>query len=240
MLELEGVNTFRGPAHVLHNLSLKVGDRESVCLVGRNGAGKTTTIDSIMGLLPVRSGRVTFAGRDITRLPTHKRALAGIGYAPEDAGIFPDLTVAENFVISQSLARTAGKGGGPVSADNGIDERVLALFPEIRAFTARRGLYLSGGQKKMVAIGRAMTLSPTVLLLDEPFEGLAPVVVSRFIDAVRQIKAMGISLLIAESNLMTASRVADRLFAIDRGEIIFEGEPGRAFENPDVMKTIRG
>jgi branched-chain amino acid transport system ATP-binding protein len=148
--------------------------------------------------------------------------------------------VAENFVISQSLARSAGKGGGPVAADNGIDERVLGLFPEIRAFTARRGLFLSGGQKKMVAIGRAMTLSPTILLLDEPFEGLAPVVVSRFIEAVKQIKGMGISLLIAESNLMTASRVADRLFAIDRGEIIFEGEPGRAFENPDVMKTIRG
>lgn len=126
-----------------------------------------------------------------------------------------------------------------MSAD-GIDERVLGLFPEIRTFAGRRGLYLSGGQKKMVAIGRAMTLSPTILLLDEPFEGLAPVVVTRFIDAVKQIKGMGISLLIAESNLMTASRVADRLFAIDRGEIIFEGEPGRAFENPDVMKTIRG
>jgi len=232
MLDVERLNTYRGPAHVLHNLSLTVGDRESVCLVGRNGAGKTTTIDSIMGLLPVKSGRIGFAG--------HKRALAGIGYAPEDAGIFPDLTVAENFVISQSLARSAGRGGGPVSADNGIDERVLGLFPEIRAFTARRGLFLSGGQKKMVAIGRAMTLSPTILLLDEPFEGLAPVVVSRFIEAVKQIKGMGISLLIAESNLMTASRVADRLFAIDRGEIIFEGEPGRAFENPDVMKTIRG
>jgi branched-chain amino acid transport system ATP-binding protein len=239
MLEVERLNTYRGPAHVLRNLSLSVGDRESVCLVGRNGAGKTTTIDSVMGLLPVKSGRIAFAGRDITRLPTHKRALAGIGYSPEDAGIFPDLTVAENFLISQSLARTAGKGGGPVSAD-GIDERVLGLFPEIRAFTGRRGLYLSGGQKKMVAIGRAMTLSPTILLLDEPFEGLAPVVVTRFIDAVKQIKGMGISLLIAESNLMTASRVADRLFAIDRGEIIFEGEPGRAFENPDVMKTIRG
>jgi branched-chain amino acid transport system ATP-binding protein len=239
MLDVERLNTYRGPAHVLRNLSLTVGDRESVCLVGRNGAGKTTTIDSVMGLLPVKSGRIAFAGRDITRLPTHKRALAGIGYSPEDAGIFPDLTVAENFLISQSLARTAGKGGGAVSAD-GIDERVLGLFPEIRAFTGRRGLYLSGGQKKMVAIGRAMTLSPTILLLDEPFEGLAPVVVTRFIDAVKQIKDMGISLLIAESNLMTASRVADRLFAIDRGEIIFEGEPGRAFENPDVMKTIRG
>jgi branched-chain amino acid transport system ATP-binding protein len=127
-----------------------------------------------------------------------------------------------------------------VVAGHGIDERVLALFPEIGDFTGRRGLFLSGGQKKMVAIGRAMTLSPTILLLDEPFEGLAPVVVSRFVDAVKRIKAMGISLLIAESNLMTASRVADRLYAIDRGEIIFEGEPRRAFENPDVMKTIRG
>jgi branched-chain amino acid transport system ATP-binding protein len=225
---------------VLRDLSLAVGDRESVCLVGRNGAGKTTTIDGIMGLLPVTSGRITFGGRDITRLPAHRRALAGIGYSPEDAGIFPDLTVAENFRISQSLARAAGKAPASVAVGNGIDERVLGLFPEIGAFTARRGLYLSGGQKKMVAIGRAMTLSPSILLLDEPFEGLAPVVVSRFIDAVKQIKAMGISLLIAESNLMTASRVADRLYAIDRGEIIFEGKPERAFENPEVMKTLRG
>jgi len=240
MLELERLNIFRGPAQVLRNLSLAVGDRESVCLVGRNGAGKTTTIDGIMGLLPVKSGRVALAGRDITGLPTHRRALAGIGYSPEDSGIFPDLTVTENFLISQSLARSAGRGVPTVGAGNGIDERVLGLFPEIAHFAARRGLHLSGGQKKMVAIGRAMTLSPSILLLDEPFEGLAPVVVTRFIDAVKRIKGMGVSLLIAESNLMTASRVADRLYAIDRGEIIFEGEPKRAFENPDVMKTIRG
>jgi branched-chain amino acid transport system ATP-binding protein len=238
MLELERINTYRGPAHVLQNVSLTVGDGQAVCLVGRNGAGKTTTIDSIMGLLPMRSGKITFSGRDITRLPTHERALAGIGYSPEDAGIFPDLTVAENFRISQSLARAAG-GKAPVGAA-GIDERVLALFPEIGTFTQRRGLFLSGGQKKMVAIGRAMTLSPSVLLLDEPFEGLAPVVVTRFIDAVKKVKEMGISLLIAESNLMTASRVADRLYAIDRGEIIFEGSPKRAFDNEEVMKTIRG
>jgi len=239
MLEVERMNTFRGPAHVLNGVSLKVGDAESVVLVGRNGAGKTTTIDSIMGLLPVRSGTVVFNGKDISRLPTHARALAGIGYSPEDAGIFPDLTVAENFLISQSLARAAGKAA-PIAGDSGIDERVLTLFPEVRAFTKRRGLFLSGGQKKMVAIARAMTLSPSILLLDEPFEGLAPVVVTRFIEAVTQIKAMGVSLLIAESNLMTASRVADRLYAIDRGEIIFEGPPGRAFENQEVMKTIRG
>ena len=239
MLELERINTYRGPAHVLNGVSLTVRDGESVCLVGRNGAGKTTTIDSIMGLLPIRSGKITFNGKDISRLPTHARALAGIGYSPEDAGIFPDLTVAENFRISQSLALTAGT---PVAAtgDSWIDERVLTLFPEVRTFTQRRGLFLSGGQKKMVAIARAMTLGPSILLLDEPFEGLAPVVVSRFIEAVTQIKAMGVSLLIAESNLITASRVADRLYAIDRGEIIFEGAPQRAFENEEVMKTIRG
>ena len=152
MLELARINTFRGAAHVLRDISLTVGDGESVCLVGRNGAGKTTTIDSIMGLLPVRSGTVTLNGADITRLPTHERALCGIGYSPEDAGIFPDLTVAENFQISQSLARGAR---APVAA-GGIDERVLALFPEVATFTQRRGLFLSGGQKKMVAIGRAL------------------------------------------------------------------------------------
>jgi branched-chain amino acid transport system ATP-binding protein len=236
MLELERINTFRGPAQVLRDLSLTVRDGESVCLVGRNGAGKTTTIDSIMGLLPVRSGKLTFNGVDITKLPTHERALCGIGYSPEDAGIFPDLTVAENFQISQSLAR----GARAALAAEGIDERVLALFPEVKTFTQRRGLFLSGGQKKMVAIGRAMTLSPSILLLDEPFEGLAPVIVTRFIEAVTKIKAMGISLLIAESNLMSASRVADRLYAIDRGEIIFEGDPRRAFDDEEVMRTIRG
>ena len=238
MLELDRVNTYRGPAHVLRNVSLAVRDAEAVCLVGRNGAGKTTTIDSIMGLLPPRSGRIIFNGREITRLPPHERARAGIGYAPEDAGIFPDLTVAENFQISQSLG--AVRQGRPAATGAELDPRILAVFPEVKDFTQRRGLNLSGGQKKMVAIARAMALAPTVLLLDEPFEGLAPVVVSRFIDAVKRIKEMGISLLIAESNLVNASRVADRLYAIDRGEIIFEGSPKAAFENTEVMKTLRG
>ncbi len=234
MLELERINTFRGPAQILRDVSLRVGDGEAVCLVGRNGAGKTTTIDSIMGLLPVRSGRVTFGGRDITRLPAHRRALLGIGYAPEDCGIFPDLSVTENFQITSWLARPDAARGADA------DARVFALFPEVREFMARRGLHLSGGQKKMVAITRAMTLGPSTLLLDEPFEGLAPVVVTRFIEAVKAIKAMGISLLIAESNLVNATRVADRLYAIDRGEIIFQGDPQSVFRNEDVMKTVRG
>ncbi len=237
MLEINGIHVFRGPAHILNGLSLSVKESEVVCLVGRNGAGKTTTIDSIMGLLPVRSGSIEFQGRDISALPAHLRAREGLGYAPEDAGIFPDLSVAENILLSKLLAGSVRSSAG-VGAD--ADERIYTVFPEVRGFLDRRGLFLSGGQKKMVAIARAMALSPSLLLLDEAFEGLAPVVVNRFREAVIKIKAMGISLLIAESNLMTASRIADRLYAIDRGEIIFHGKPEDALANEDVMRTIRG
>jgi branched-chain amino acid transport system ATP-binding protein len=239
MLELQDVNTYRGAAHVLRGISLQVNAAEVVCLVGRNGSGKTTTIDSIMGLLPVRSGKIILQWRDITKLPTHERARLGIGYAPEDTGIFPDLTVAENLKISEWLVGASRRGKTrPTSADT--EAKIYALFPELRTLIQRRGLYLSGGEKKMAAIARAMALEPTILLLDEAFEGLAPVVVNRFCDAVYRIKEMGISLLIAESNLMTATKVADRLYAIDRGEIIFEGDAHTVFANEEVMKTIRG
>jgi ABC-type branched-subunit amino acid transport system ATPase component len=233
VLELDRIDTFRGAAHVLRAVSLRVGPAQAVCLVGRNGAGKTTTLESAIGLLAVRGGRVRLRGAEVTRRPAHERARLGVGYAPEDAGIFPDLSVAENLQIGRWLAPSGGEAGG-------LDERILALFPELESLMARRGLNLSGGQKKMVAIARAMALSPAVLLLDEPFEGLAPVVVTRFIEAARRIKAMGISLLIAESNVTNAARVADRLYAIDRGEILFEGEPRQALDNTDVMKTLRG
>jgi branched-chain amino acid transport system ATP-binding protein len=233
-LELDRINTFRGPAQILREVSLALGAGEAICLVGRNGAGKTTTIDSIMGLLPVRSGRVAFRERDITRMPAHERALLGIGYAPEDCGIFPDLSVEENFQITSWLTTSRS------TARRDLDDRVFTVFPEVKGFMTRRGLHLSGGQKKMVAITRAMSLGPSVLLLDEPFEGLAPVVVTRFIEAVRTIKSMGISVLIAESHLANATRVADRLYAIDRGEIIFHGHPRDVFANEDVMRTIRG
>jgi len=239
MLELDRIDTYRGPAHILHGVSLTVDPKQVVCLVGRNGAGKTTTIESIMGLLPIRSGRITFEGRDISHLPAHARARLGIGYSPEDSGIFPDLTVRENFLISRLMAG-APRAGAPAGPDPEIHEPSLALFPEVREFLERRGLNLSGGQKKMVAIARAMALAPSILLLDEPLEGLAPVVVSRFIDAVKRIKELGVSLLIAESNLATATRIADRLYAIDRGEIIFHGEPKAALQNEEVMKTLRG
>jgi branched-chain amino acid transport system ATP-binding protein len=231
LLDLDGINTYRGAAHVLRALSLRVGEGETVCLVGRNGAGKTTTLDSAMGLLPVRSGTVRFRSQDITRQPPHARARLGIGYAPEDCGIFPDLTVGENLQIGRWLA--ADKGAG-------AEDRSQAIFPEIEQLTTRRGLNLSGGQKKMLAISRALALAPSVLLLDEPFEGLAPLVVTRFIDAARRIKALGVSLLIAESNVTNAARVADRLYAIDRGEILFAGPPQAALDNQEVMRILRG
>jgi len=234
MLELERVDTFRGPAQILRGVSLAVGAGEAVCLVGRNGAGKTTTIDTIMGLLPARAGAVRFKGREITRLPAHERARLGMGYAPEDCGIFPDLSVEENFQITAWI----GKGGGPREAAG--EERMFVIFPEVKALLARRGLHLSGGQKKMVAITRALTLNPAVLLLDEPFEGLAPVVVTRFIEAVRAIKALGVSVLIAESHVQNAGRIADRLYAIDRGEIIFSGRPAELMGSVEVMKTLHG
>ncbi len=227
MLELDRVETYRGPAQILRSVSLTLAGGEAVCLVGRNGAGKTTTIDTIMGLLPSRSGAVRFKGREVTRLPAHERARLGIGYAPEDCGIFPDLTVEENFQITAWLGKEA-------------PAEIFAVFPEIKTFLGRRGLHLSGGQKKMLAITRALTLRPAVLLLDEPFEGLAPVVVTRFIEAVRAIKALGVSVLIAESHVQNAGRIADRLYAIDRGEIIGSGRPAELLGNTEVMKTLHG
>ena len=239
MLDVDRIDTWRGPVQVLRGVSLRVADGESVVLVGRNGAGKTTTIETIMGLLPARAGAVSFRGRPITRLPAFQRARLGIGYAPEDAGIFPDLSVAENFLICEWLGGAVAAGNGRIASAE-VEERIFAVFPEVKTLMQRSGLHLSGGQKKIVAIARAMALSPSILLLDEPFEGLAPVVVTRFIDAVTKIKAMGISLLIAESNLMTSVRIADRLYAIDRGEIIYEGSPQTVFDNAAVMKTVRG
>ena len=239
VLGLQDVNTYRGPAHVLRKVSLSVGSGETVCLVGRNGAGKTTTMDSIMGLLPVRSGTIMYRDREITALGPHIRARLGIGYAPDDCGIFPELTVAEHLRIGHWLARSA-RGSGNGSSDGEPAGAIFELFPELRRLLHRKGLHLSGGEKKMVAIARSMALRPSVLLLDEAFEGLAPVVVNRFADAVQKIKAIGISLLIAESNVMTAARVADRLYVIDRGEIIFEGRPAEVFKDEGVMQMIRG
>ena len=237
LLEVDNINTFRGPAHILRDVSINVGDNEVVSLVGRNGAGRTTIIESITGLLPIRSGQIKFRGVEIGKLPPHKRARYGIGYAPENSGLFPDLTVAENLMISQWLAKKTARGAaGNVDAY----EQALTVFPEVRKFLSRPGLNLSGGQKKMVSIARAMALAPSLMILDEAFEGLAPVVVKRFREAVLMIKGMGIALLLAESNLTSAAAIADRIYVIDRGEIIFEGTPAAALADEAVMRALRG
>ena len=237
LLEVDKINTYRGPAQILRGVSLNVEGGEVVSLVGRNGAGRTTIIESITGLLPVRSGAIRFRGEDITRLQPHRRAKRGIGYAPENSGIFPELTVAENLMISRWLsektARRASDGSDP-------EEKALTVFPEVRQFMSRQGLNLSGGQKKMVSIARAMALAPALMILDEAFEGLAPVVVKRFREAVMTIKGMGISLLLAESNLVNAAAIADRLYVIDRGEIIYQGTPKEALASEGVMRALRG
>ena len=238
MLEVKAIDTYRGPAHILHGVSLSVGAKEVVCLVGRNGAGKTTTIESIMGFLPVSAGEITFGGENLNRLPPHERARRGIGYSPEDCGVFPELSVGENLMISRWLGEEVVKRRGGQSANP--EEQAFAVFPEVKSLLARQGLHLSGGQRKMVAVARAMMLSPTLLLLDEAFEGLAPVIVNRFTEAVLKIKALGVSILMAESHLAAATRIGDRLYAIDRGEIIFRGTPKDALADEKVVRALRG
>ena len=239
LLEVHDINTYRGPAHILLGVSINVDTDEVVALVGRNGAGRTTIIESIIGLLPVRSGRIRFREEEITSLPPHRRAKRGIGYAPENSGIFPELTVAENLMISHWLSAKTGRVAAP-NSEGDTEAGAFRVFPEVRPLLARQGLNLSGGQKKMVAIARAMALAPYLLILDEAFEGLAPAVVKRFREAVMTIKAMGISLLIAESNLVSAAAIADRLYVVDRGEILFSGTPRQALADEEVMRALRG
>jgi branched-chain amino acid transport system ATP-binding protein len=239
VLELKAIDTYRGPAHILHGLSLRVDRQEVVCLVGRNGAGKTTTIESIMGFLPVRGGQITFNDEDMTKLPPHARARRGIGYSPEDCGVFPELSVGENLMISRWMGDDAARARNGGQRED-PEAQAFAVFPEVKNLLARQGLHLSGGQRKMVAIARAMMLSPALLLLDEAFEGLAPVVVNRFTEAVMKIKAMGVSILMAESHLAAATRIGDRMYAIDRGEIIFHGSPKDALADERVVKALRG
>ena len=239
LLEVDDINTYRGPAHILRGVSINVDTDEVVALVGRNGAGRTTIIESITGLLPVRSGRIRFRQEEITSLPPHRRAKRGIGYAPENSGIFPELTVAENLMISRWLSAKTGRSAAANDEDD-TEAGAFRVFPEVRPLLARQGLNLSGGQKKMVAIARAMALAPYLLILDEAFEGLAPAVVKRFREAVLTIKAMGIALLIAESNLVSAAAIADRLYVVDRGEILFSGTPQQALADEEVMRALRG
>lgn len=233
MLRLEGVTVDIEASRILRGVSLDVGDRELVCLVGRNGAGKTTTLRTVMGYLRPVAGRIVFRGRDLVGLPTHAIARLGVGFAPEESEVFGDLTVAENVELA-TWTRPSPRPAAERLA------RAWAVFPQLRRYLRRGGTQLSGGERKMLSVARALALDPELLLLDEPFEGLAPTVVPALAASIAEIARLGVSLLIAESNIHHVPRETSRLYVLERGEIVFAGPPRDALADPAVLRIIGG
>lgn len=233
MLELSKVKVDIQGSRILNGISLSVAAGELVCLVGRNGAGKTTTFRSIMGYRRPRSGDIIFDNADLTKLPTWRIAQSGIGFSPEESEVYADLTVAENIELS-TWTRPTGR-----PAQERIEE-AYAVFPKLRQYLARGGAQLSGGERKMVSIARALTLDPKLLLLDEPFEGLSPAIIPLIAEGVASIRAMGKGVLMAESNVHHIPDYVDRLYVLERGELMFSGSLSEAHRDRDVMRVIAG
>jgi len=227
MLAVNEIHTFYGLSHILFGVSLRVEPGEVVCLLGRNGAGKTTTMKSIMGVTPPRQGSIRFKDEEVTGTQPYLLARKGIAYVPDDRRIFADLTVRENLEIA------ARKGRGVEEWDM---ERVFDLFPALKAIGSRKGGCLSGGEQKMLAIARALMGNPELLLLDEPTEGLAPVLVYALEEQVRRLKEVGLTVFLAEQNVRSALRVSDRGYIIDNGQIRYQGSVEELKENEEVRK----
>ena len=228
ILELESIDTFYGLGHILHGLSLRVAEGEVVALLGRNGAGKTTTLRSITGLTPPREGRIRYKGRDIAGLDPHRISQSGIALVPETRGIFSYLSAGENLTI----ARRKGSRWQM--------EAVLERFPNLRARLANKGHQLSGGEQQMLAIARALLTGPELLLLDEPSQGLAPIIVDAVMSTIRELKAERVSMLLVEQNAEMALALADRVYVIDHGTVVFEGTPERLRADRQVTATYLG
>ena len=233
MLAVRDVDVFIQASHILRRVSLEVGEREVVCLVGRNGAGKTTTLRTIMGYLRPHTGTISFRGERIDGRRTHEIAKRGIGWGPEDCGIFADLTVAENIEIATWTRR----GGRPAAERLALAYRV---FPVLRRYADRKGPEMSGGERKMLSIARALALDPEILLLDEPFEGLSPAIIPSVSDGIAEITGLGHAILIAESNIHHVPAFAARLYVIERGEIVYAGRPEDVRHDRAVMRIIGG
>jgi branched-chain amino acid transport system ATP-binding protein len=227
MLEIDNINAYYGDSHVLHGVSLSVGEGEIVCLLGRNGAGKTTTILTIMGYLQPRPGRIRYRDRDIAGLPPYEVARLGFGFVPQERGIFPSLSVRENLTV---FARAAGKGFWTL-------QRIFDLFPVLRARERNLGFQLSGGEQQMLSIARALMLNPAMLLLDEPSEGLAPMIVQQIIEVLARLKQEGLAILLVEQSLRTAFAVGDRHHVLNKGEICFSGSAAELENNEFVLRN---
>ena len=227
MLEVDGIHTYYGESHVLHGVSLRVAPGEAVALLGRNGAGKTTAIRSIVGFTPPRAGRVSFEGQAIERWPAYRIARRGLALVPQGRRIFAPLSVRENLLLG---ARSEGW----------TLERVFELFPRLRERQAQLGGTLSGGEQQMLAIARALLTNGRLLLLDEPSEGLAPLIVREIGTILTALKAERLSLLLVEQNYHLALRVADRVYVMNKGQIVYQGTPAGLEADPEVKRRYLG
>ena len=220
MLTVESLCTWYGAAQILYDLSLEVRRGEVVALMGRNGAGKSTTMKAIMGLMARRSGTVRFGGHDISRLKPFEIARRGLGFTPEDRRIFSDLTVLENLDIGRQPPRIAADG---TSAPAWTPEKLFALFPNLAAMPDRLGGQMSGGEQQMLTVARTLMGNPLMVLLDEPSEGVAPIIVEQMANTIVELKKEGLSVLLSEQNLPFAEIVADRVYVLEKGQIRWAG-----------------
>ena len=225
-LRVSGLNAAYGQAHILTDVALEVGEGEVAALLGRNGAGKSTTFRAILGLIVNRSGAVVFDGEDVSDLPTYDIVRRGLGYVPEDRRIFADLTVEENLLVG----RQSPRAGAPTWTR----DRLFEIFPNLAQLRNRPGGRMSGGEQQMLTIARTLMGNPSLVLLDEPSEGLAPRIVEQMIEAIRDMKREGLSLLVSEQNLHFARLVADRVYVIEKGRIRFTGTMAEFDARPDI------
>lgn len=226
MLELHNINTYYGKAHILRDVSFTIQPGEVVALLGRNGAGKTTTLKTIMQLVRAANGTCSYEGQSLTRLAPYRVARLGLGYVPEERRIFTDLTILENLEVGRQAPRD---GGSRWSTD-----QLFELFPNLQERQHNRGKALSGGEQQMLTIARTLMGNPTMLLLDEPSEGIAPIIVEQMAETIIQLKSQGLTVLLSEQNLHFARLVADRALIIESGALRFDGSFQTLTENPDI------
>jgi branched-chain amino acid transport system ATP-binding protein len=231
LLILEDVHTYYGEAHILQGVSVTVGEGEVVTLIGRNGAGKTTTLRSIMGIVRARRGHVRLRGEDITGLGTYEVARRGIAWIPEERRVLPNLTVLENL-------RLGMLGGSPRNGDADVLEEVFGYFPRLRERIAHRGRFLSGGEQQMLAIARGLVSRPAVMLVDEPTEGLAPLLVQNLTEILAAINRRGTTILLVEQTLDVALALSHRVYVMDQGQIQFEGTPEQLRRDPTIQQRF--